>query len=91
MTSITLPPDLQGSLEEEARRLGTTAELLALEGLRRLFGTKPIADQPLPGQTLFEFLSGQIGRVNGTTEALSENCGQRFAEGLAENRRQRRL
>lgn len=84
MTSITLPPDLPGSLEEEARRLGTTPELLALENLRKLFGASHTTDQPLPGQTLFEFLSGHICRVNGTTKALSENCGQRFAEGLAE-------
>jgi hypothetical protein len=34
MTTITLPPDLEGVLAEEARRRGTTPELLAAELLR---------------------------------------------------------
>ncbi len=91
MTSITLPPDLEGPLEEEARRLGTTPELLALDSLRKQFGSKHTADPSLTSQTLLEFLSGHIGRVSGTTEALSENCGQRFSEGLAEKHRQGHL
>ena len=33
-------------------------------------------------RTLFDFLSDHIGAIDGTTEALSENCGQRFSEGL---------
>ena len=89
MTSITLPPDLEGPLAAEARRLGTTPESLALDSLRKLFASKNTSDQPSAGQTLFEFLTGHIGRVNGTSEALSENCGQRFAEGLTEKHQQR--
>ena len=38
------------------------------------------------GPSLFDFLSGHIGVIDGTTEALSENCGQRFSEGLLEQR-----
>ena len=34
--------------------------------------------------SLFDFLSAHIGAIDGTTEALSENCGQRFSEGLLE-------
>jgi len=34
--------------------------------------------------SLFDFLSAHIGVIDGTTEALSENCGQRFSEGLLE-------
>jgi hypothetical protein len=91
MASITLPPDLEGPLAEEARRLGTTPELLALDSLRRLFAAKSSSD-PLPaGRTLFDFLSGYLGRVSGTSEALSEDCGRRFAEGLAEKHRQGHL
>ncbi len=33
MTTITLPSDLEGRLDDEARRRGTTPELLALDGL----------------------------------------------------------
>ena len=88
MTRITLPPDLEKPLLEEARRLGTTPELLALDWLRRLFVPQVESSPSAPGETLFDFLSGHIGRVNGTTEAWSENCGQRFADGLTEKHQQ---
>jgi hypothetical protein len=51
----------------------------------------PATGQPTEGETLFDFLSGYIGTVSGTTEALSENCGQRFAEGMLEKQRRGRL
>jgi hypothetical protein len=38
----------------------------------------PATGQPTDGETLFDFLSGYIGTVSGTTEASSENCGQRW-------------
>ena len=41
-------------------------------------------------KTLFDFLSGHIGTVSGTTEALSKDCGTHFAEGMAEKQRVRR-
>ena len=81
MTTITLPPDLEGRLAEEAARRGTTPELLALDGLRRLFAPRP--EEAAPADTLFEFLAGHLGTVAGTAEPLSEDCGRRFAEGLA--------
>jgi hypothetical protein len=87
MTSITLPPDLEGRLTEEASRRGTTAELLALEGLRRLF--PPNAAPAGSSGTLFDFLAGYVGTVTGTVEPLSEDCGRRFAEGLAQARQAR--
>lgn len=83
MTTIILPPDLEDRLAAEARKRGTTAELLALDSLRRLFVPPPTG--PTEGaETLYDLLAGFIGTVNGTTEALSENCGQHFAEGLAD-------
>lgn len=91
MTSITLPPDLEAPLAEEARRLGTTPELLALDSLRQQFVPKTASSQPATAGSLFDFLSGYVGRVNGISEALSENCGQRFADGLAEEYQQGRL
>jgi len=85
MTTITLTPDIEKPLIEQARRQGTTPELLALDGLRRLFavGQDPAPDFPAE-ETLFDFLQGYVGAVNGTTESLSENCGARFAQGMAE-------
>ncbi|MSS73105.1 MAG: hypothetical protein EXS64_16680 [Candidatus Latescibacteria bacterium] len=90
MTTIILPPDLEKPLAEEARRQGTTLELLAVDCLRKQF-VSAATDKPAGSETLFDFLSGYMGAVSGTTEALSENCGQRFAEGLAEKQRRGRL
>jgi hypothetical protein len=84
MTTITLPPEVEGPLIEEARRKGTTPELLAVDCLRKLFTPSPTTGTSAEGETLFDFLAGYAGTVSGTTEPLSENCGQRFAQGLVE-------
>jgi len=91
MTTITLPPDIEGLLLEEARKQGTTPELLILEKLREFLVPAQTADRPNQSGTLFEFLSSHIGAVNGSAEGLSENCGRRFAEGLVEKQQQERL
>ena len=88
MTTITLPPEVEGPLTEEARRKGTTPELLAVDCLRQLFTAPPTTETLAEGETLFDFLTGYAGTVSGTTEALSENCGQRFGQGLVEKQRQ---
>ena len=91
MTTITLPSEVEGPLAEEARKQGTTPELLAVDCLRKLF-VPPLAGQkPAEGETLFGFLAGYVGTVSGTAEALSENCGQRFAQGLVEKQRRGRV
>ena len=91
MTTITLPPDLEQSLVEEADKRGTTPELLALDSLRQLFVPPQTPADKAKNETLFDLLSGYIGTVNGTTEALSEDCGEHFAAGLAEKKRRGRL
>jgi hypothetical protein len=91
MTTITLPPDLEERLAAEARRRGTTAELLALDSLRQLFVPNGADDRAVAGESLFDSLSGYIGAVDGTSEALSEDCGRRLSEGLEERQRQGRL
>ena len=86
MTTITLPPEIEGPLREEARRRGTSPELLAIDALRLRFATPAMAGADIqPEPTLADFLEGYVGVVEGTTEALSEHCGERFAAGLAEN------
>jgi hypothetical protein len=91
MTTITLPPEIDGPLSDEARRRGTTPELLALDTLRlRFIPPTPTPSEEHPGSTLADFLDGYMGLVEGSTEAFSENCGERFAEGLAEERSQER-
>lgn len=90
MTTITLPPDLEERLAEEARRQGTSPELLALDSLRKLF--VPAANGGAAGSdTLWDFLSGYIGTVSGSAEAFSENCGQRFTDSLVEKQQQGHL
>lgn len=91
MTTITLPPDLEGRLGDEARRRGTTPELLALDGLRQLFAPPPGDNGAGGNGTLFDFLAGHIGTVAGAAEPYSEDCGKRFAEGLAEKQQRGRL
>jgi len=90
MTTITLPPEIEEPLAEEARKQGTTPELLAVDCLRKLFTSSPMVREPAQGGTLFDFLSGYVGTVDGTTEALSENCGQRFTQGLVEKQQRGR-
>jgi len=94
---ITLPPDLEKPLAEQARKQGTTPEILALDTLRQQFPAESAAPEPDGGdakqesQTLYDFLKDYIGTISGTTEALSEDTGRKFAEGMAEKRRQGRL
>lgn len=91
MTTVTLPPEVERPLVEEARKKGTTPELLAVDCLRKLFVLSPESEQPPEGESLFDFLADYVGAVSGTTEPLSENCGQRFAEGLVEKQRRGHL
>jgi hypothetical protein len=91
MTTITLPADLEGPLKEEARKQGTTPEAVALDSLRKLFGSSRTKNEPSNQGSLFDFLRGYLGMINGTSEPLSEKCGERFAEGLIEKQQRSRL
>ena len=83
MMTISLPPDIEDALAEEAQRLGTTPELLVLHSLRKLFVSAPDMDSsPIQDRTLYDFLADSIGTIEGSTEAFSEDCGRRFADGL---------
>lgn len=54
--TIHFTPEIENALAQEARRQGTTAELLALECLRERFA--PAVAEP---RTLADFLAGHIG------------------------------
>lgn len=94
MTTITLPPEIETLLAEEAQRQGTTTELLTLDKLRALVspetasGTLKNSDHE---ETLYDFLQGYVGTVDGSTEALSENCGGRFAEDMVKKHHEGKL
>ena len=85
MMTVTLPSELATPLAEEARRRGTTPEKLAIEGVRRMLPPSPERADPGP-KSLLDSLAGHIGVVAGTGEAFSQDCGRRFAEGLAADR-----
>lgn len=72
MTMIALPADIEVPLAEEARRLGTTPERLALETLRQRFmpPVQAISEKP-PEPNLADLLAGYVGIVEGSTEPLS--------------------
>lgn len=84
MTTIHLPTEIEEPLAEEARRRGTTPELLALETLRERFVVDPATEEPTAQETLYDTLAGLIGTIDGTGEPLSEQCGERFADLLAD-------
>lgn len=91
MTTITLPPEIEETVAQQAQRQGTTTELLALDVLRRSFAPPPEAEKADMGDTLYDFLRGYIGTVNGSSEAFSEDCGEKFAEGMAQKQQEGRL
>jgi hypothetical protein len=80
MITITLPPEVEEPLEQEAREKGTTPELLAVDCLRNRFSRQPSSEAADESESLFDFLSGYVGTISGTSEPLSERSGQRFAE-----------
>ena len=86
MTTITLPAEIEGPLVEETRRRGTTPERLALDTLRLQFSSAASPSEQPPESNLADFLAGYVGLVEGSTEPLSERCGERFTEGLSEEK-----
>ncbi|HYV34886.1 MAG TPA: hypothetical protein VE988_04225 [Gemmataceae bacterium] len=91
MTTIIVPPDLETPLAEQARRQGITPEALVLDMLRGQLVETPAGKPVSSGRSLLDLLGDNIGTIEGTGESLSENCGQRFTEGLVEKRKQGRL
>ncbi len=84
MMILTIPADLEGVLAQAAQRHGVAVDRLALDVLRERFAleTPPVSSQA----TVFDLLGEGIGAVAGSREAWSEQCGERFAAGLAAER-----
>ncbi len=94
MLTVTLTPDLEAALAEQARRAGTTPERLALESLRSQFLPVPPHD-PAEG-SLAEFLDGFVGCIRSAEgepggAQTSPAGGRAFAAGMAAKRRAGRL
>jgi hypothetical protein len=94
---ITLPPDIERALTEQASKQGTTPELLALDSLReRFLDVREQAAPPGEYTTLAEFLMGHIGVLHSNEQVsggarMSEDSGRHFAEGLLRKRQQGHL
>ena len=95
--TIQLSPDLEQALAEEARRRGTTPELLVNECLRDRFVHASIQAPTGNGaKNLAELLADHIGALQSSEKVpggarMSEDTGKRFTEILTEQRRQGRL
>jgi hypothetical protein len=87
MATITLLPEIEAPLADAARKRGMTPESLAVETLRQNFPPS----EPDRATTLYDYLAGYIGAVEGTGESLSENCGEKFTDWLVEKRKAGRL
>lgn len=95
---IVVPPEIERVLVEEARKLGTTPELLAVDSLRERFSPMARRSEHLSEQqgTLADFLSNHIGVLHSSEfvsggARLSERSGKKFAAGMIKKRRQGRL
>lgn len=84
MVIIALPSDIEEPLSEQARRRGITPEQLAIETLRATF-TSEGSQEGQPKKTLFDFLYGHIGTVNGAAAPLARDSGRLFTDELEDS------
>lgn len=95
MVTITLTPELERIVTERAKQQGTTPELLALDKLSEQF-LPVLSSEPSQEGNLADYLGEFIGcldsgdLVSGGAR-MSENIGEKFAEGMAQKRREGRL
>lgn len=103
---ITLTPEIERALVDEARRLGVTPEQLALDSLRERFAPEDIGNRDIgkesagerQGRTLYDSLkeNGLLGCLDSSEHIpggaqMAENSHEKFVEILLEKRRQGKL
>jgi hypothetical protein len=85
---IKLTSDVEQALVEEARKLGTTPEQLAVDSLRERFVVREAPPSPAKeSETLAHFLQGHIGVLHSSEHVpggarMSEDSGKKFTAGL---------
>jgi hypothetical protein len=90
MVKITLTPDIERALLEQARKRGTTVERLALESLHEQFVAE--TGGVAASATLADFLGGHLGVLHSSGEGPdTKTDGGTFAGALLEKRRLGRL
>jgi len=95
--TITLTTEIEKALVEQAMKIGSSPEALALETLRERFAPMHGREDNSTAQaTLAEFLGDQLGALSSDEYVaggarMSEDTGKRFAAGMLEKQRQGRL
>jgi hypothetical protein len=94
--TITLSPEIERALTEQAERLGTTPELLALDSLRERFVAPSVPEETPQEGTLYDFLQGYIGVIHSSEYVpggaqMSKDTGRKFAEGMLKKRQAGKL
>jgi len=93
---VKLTPDIEQALAEEARKLGTTPEQLALDSLRERFIGREAPPYPArEPETLADFLRGHLGVLHSSEHVpggarMSEASGKKFTAGLLAQHQQQR-
>jgi hypothetical protein len=87
MVTITLPPDLEQVVTEQAKKQGTTPEIFLLGELRERFlqEAPDTGTEIREGETMADFFAGYAGTVNSREIVpegvhLSANTGRKFKE-----------
>lgn len=88
---MTLTLELTPAEEEQLRREASRRGQEMTDYARTVLLPADDSGPPAPGESLADAFAGRIGRIDGTTEALSEETGRRFTEYLVEKQRQGRL
>ncbi len=95
MVTITLTPALEQAVIERAKQQGTTPELLALDKLNEQF-LPLLPSAPSQANNLADYLGEFIGCLDSGElvpggARMSENIGEKFAEGMLQKRNEGRL
>lgn len=94
MLTITLPPELERTVTEQAQRQGTTPQLLVLDELRHRFA--PAHSTPPVGGNLADFLGEFVGCIHSGDQIpggaqMSTVTGSKFAAGMVKKRQEGQL
>lgn len=95
MATITLPPVLERVMTEQAKRQGTTLEVLAVDKLNAAFLPAQPAET-VEGGTLADFLGDFIGCIDSSEFVpgganMSEYTGRKFGELMVKKHREGKL
>ncbi len=96
MATITLPPELEHVMNEQAHRQGTTLEMLALNKLNAYFLPAAPVENTSEGETMADFLKDFIGCIDSREMVpgganMSEYTGRDFGAMLRKKHQEDKL